>query len=337
MAKYSDIRTAVLDQWSRPEGQDVRYHIKGAPGGGKSDLSRDIVKSHGIPVEDTVELTLSLYDTPDLLGLPDLSGDCSKWKPPFHLAKLAADSFNRKVAMILEEYTDASAPVFNVSCQLLLNNRIGELRFGDGLHIVANGNRTKDKSGANRMPTKAANRLRIKEYETDLNDWCMWALDHSMDVFLIQFLRFKPNLLHNFEPDRETNPTPRAWARVNQINHELPPNIFFDEVRGDVGEGAAAEYIAFRKIASKLPDVESVLLAPDKIDIPNEPSVLYALTGAIAHATTKDNFDRVAKFVARLKPEFQVMCLKDAQILKPEIKQTKAYAEWAVKHGSILL
>jgi hypothetical protein len=65
--------------------------------------------------------------------------------------------------------------------------------------------------------------------------------------------------------------------------------------------------------------------------------VLYALTGALAHKTSKDNFDRVAEYVGRMPADFQVMCIFDAQKLKPEIRNTKAFVQWSVKNANILL
>jgi hypothetical protein len=65
--------------------------------------------------------------------------------------------------------------------------------------------------------------------------------------------------------------------------------------------------------------------------------VLYALTGALAHKVSKDNFDRVTEYIDRMSPDFQVMCIFDAQKLKPEIRNTKAFMQWAVKNSNILI
>jgi hypothetical protein len=175
------------------------------------------------------------------------------------------------------------------------------------------------------------------EFTENIDDWCDWALSNDIDPVMIQFLRFRPDLLSDFNPDRKANPTPRTWQRANLIPTELPTEVFFANVAGDVGEGAAAEYTGFRRIYENLPSVESILMNPAKADVPKDPAVLYALTGALAHKTSKDNFDRVCEFVDRLSPEFQVMCVSDAMKLKPEIKTTKAFISWAVKNSNVML
>ena len=76
---------------------------------------------------------------------------------------------------------------------------------------------------------------------------------------------------------------------------------------------------------------------PAKADVPSDPAVLYALTGALAHRTTKDNFDRVYEYIDRLAPEFGVMCVSDAIKLHPEIKTTKAFVGWAVKNANVMM
>jgi len=149
-------------------------------------------------------------------------------------------------------------------------------------------------------------------------------------------LRFRPNLLSAFDPDKVC-PTPRNWERVNEIPTELPTDVYFSTVAGDVGEGAAAEYTGFRRIYEGLPNIDALIMNPSKGEVPTDPAVLYALTGALAHRVSKDNFDRVAEYVARLKPEFQVMCVSDAMKLCPEIKTTKAFVNWAVQNAKVMI
>lgn len=330
MAKYSDIRSAVLNQWKQPNGNAVRYLIEGAPGGGKSVLCRDIADQIAAK-EDQYEMTLSLYDTPDLMGLPDLSGDCSFWKPPMHLKRLAEASYHRPVVIKLEEFTDATTPVFNASCQLLLDNKLGDLHFGNGLYIIANGNRTQDKSGANRIPTKAANRLRIKEFDTNLDEWIAWSRKAGIRYLIPQFLRMKPEHLYSFDPNRKINATCRSWERVNMIDHDQPEHILFDEVRGDVGDGIAAEYVGFIKIANSLPSKDEILKDPLNAHLPDEPGALYAISGMLSHHATPQNFADVIKYADRMKSVFQVMTISDALEKHPELRKSPAFTAWAAK------
>lgn len=326
--KFSDIKLSIVEQFKTTNG--IVPYIEGAPGGGKSALAKQIGKELGF---DRVEMFYaSLRDPVDLLGTPRNDGEVTRWIPPEELAQLRTG----RNLLILDELSDAVVQMQNGLCGLILERQLGSLHLSPQTHIIATGNRTKDKSGANRVVSKLRGRVRTFEFTENIDDWCEWALDAGIDVVLIQFLRFRPDLLSAFDPER-ISPTPRNWERVNNIPTELPTDVFFANVAGDVGEGAAAEYTGFRRIYEALPNIDGILMNPSKADVPKDPAVLYALTGALAHKTSKDNFDRVSEYVGKMPPEFQVMCVSDAMKLKPEIKTTKAFVTWAVKNSSVMI
>lgn len=331
--RYSHIRTSITEQFKAPQGNRIVPFILGAPGGGKSACARDVVNELGF--ENVIEFTASLRDPVDVLGTPNNAGEYTKWIPPEEFYKLRAGQ--GRCALILEELSDAPIPMQNALCGVIYDRRAGNLQLSDELFIIATGNRTEDKSGANRITSKLANRTRRFDFVENIDDWTEWALEHDIDPVLIQFVRFRPGLLSDFDPNRFANPTPRAWERVNAIPSNLPEQLFFDNVAGEVGEGAAAEFTGFRKIYMALPDVDSILLDPERADVPVDPATLFALTGALARKSTKDNFDRVSKYLNRLTPEFNVMTIKDAIKLQPGIKTSRSFIEWASKNAEVFM
>lgn len=331
--RYSNIKTSVLSQFQVDGGNAVVPFILGAPGGGKSACARDIVQSLGI--ENVVEFTASLRDPVDVLGVPNNTGEYTRWVPPQEFYQLR-DGVGR-AALILEELSDAPVPMQNALCGVIYDRRAGSLKLSDSLFIIATGNRTEDKSGANRITSKLANRTRRFDFVENIDDWTEWALDNDIDPVLIQFLRFRPGLLSDFDANRFANPTPRAWERVNLIPDSLDASLFFDNCAGEVGEGAAAEFTGFRRIYMSLPNVDSILLDPAGADVPKDPATLYALTGALARKSTKDNFDRVSKYLSRMSPEFNVMATKDAIKLQPTIRHSRAFVEWAAANAEVLM
>lgn len=331
--RYSHIKTSITEQFKAPNGHKIVPFILGAPGGGKSACARDVVSELGF--DNVVEFTASLRDPVDVLGTPNNAGEYTKWIPPEEFYQLRAGQ--GRCALILEELSDAPIPMQNALCGVIYDRRAGNLKLSDELHIIATGNRTEDKSGANRITSKLANRTRRFDFVENIDDWTEWALDNDIDPVLIQFVRFRPGLLSDFDANRFANPTPRAWERVNAIPSTLPEQLFFDNVAGEVGEGAAAEFTGFRKIYMSLPDVDSILLDPDRADVPSDPATLFALTGALARKSTKDNFDRVSKYLQRLTPEFNVMTIKDAIKLQPAIKTSRSFIEWASKNAEVFM
>jgi hypothetical protein len=333
--KYSDIKKSIVAQFNVPGGNKIVPFILGAPGGGKSACARETVDELDIPEDRRVEFVSSLRDPVDVLGTPNNNGEYTRWVPPEEFYQLRQGV--GRAALILEELSDAPIPMQNALCGIIYDRRAGNLKLTDELYIIATGNRTEDKSGANRITSKLANRTRRFDFLENLEDWTNWALNNDIDPVLIQFLRFRPGLLSEFDPNRFCNPTPRSWERVSSIPGTLPAELFFDNAAGEVGEGAAAEYTGFRRIYMSLPDIDSILLDPVHADVPQDPATLYALTGALARKSTKDNFDRVSKYLGRLSPEFNVMCTKDAIKLQPSIKHSRSFIEWSSKYAEVLM
>ena len=333
--KYQDIKTSITSQFAAPGGNKVVPFIIGRPGGGKSACARDALRTLGFDESNTVEFTASLRDPVDVLGTPNNTGEYTKWVPPEEFYKLRQGV--GRCALLLEELSDAPVPMQNALCGVIYDRRAGQLQLSDQLFIIATGNSTEDKSGANRITSKLAGRTRRFDFVENVDDWTEWALDNEIDPVLIQFLRFRVNLLSDFDPNRFANPTPRTWERVSLIPADLPEQLFFDNVAGEVGEGAAAEFTGFRRIYLNLPSTESVLLDPAGADVPSDPATKYALMGALAHKATKDNFDRLCAYLERVEPEFRVMTVRDSIKLQPAIKSTRAFVSWASANAEVLM
>jgi hypothetical protein len=332
--KYSDIKRSVLANFEL--GTNLVPFIVGKPGGGKSSLARSIVAELGIDPERITEFNPSLRDPVDIMGLPKTDGDHSSWLPPSEFWRIRDDGTDRPCALIVEEMSDATTPMQNPLCRVLLDRYAGELKLHPKLHIIATGNRTEDKSGATRMTTKLGNRVQTLTFDENLDDWCNWALDNDIAVEMVQFLRFRPNMLSDFDPNRAINPTPRSWEMANQVNTKLPSDLYYSNIAGLVGEGAAAEYTGFKRIFENLPNIDSIILNPSKHEVPTDMPVLFALTGALAHRVSKDNFDRLGEFIDRMPAEFQVMYTLDAKKIDPSIVNTKRFVSWAVKNANVL-
>ena len=310
--KYKDIVVSICAQFDAPQGHKAVPFLVGKPGGGKSSCAREIaahlMKKHGIPEERVVEFNPSLREPSDILGLPDLSGEFSRWIPPqeFYAIRRGQGAS----VLIIEELTDASMDMQNPLCRVILDRYAGQMPLSEELYIIASGNRTEDKSGACRLSTKLANRVRTIQFDESLPDWIEWAQGHDIPAPLIGFLSWKPNLLSDFDPSRAQNPTPRSWEDVARIPTTLPRALFREHVAGAVGEGAAAEYVGFLQIMENLPDYDEVKTHPETAEVPSDPSTMYALACRISEDIDKKTAKSFLAYTARLKPEFEVLILK---------------------------
>lgn len=336
---FADLKSSILAQFSVKNGNKVVPFIVGRPGGGKSSCAREIAealaKEHNIPAERIVEFNPSLREPTDILGLPIMGGECSKWLPPEELYALREGT--GPGVLIVEELSDATMDMQNPLCRVILDRYAGQMKLSDELFIIATGNRTEDRSGASRLSTKLANRMRVLTFEENVDDWIDWAASHGVPAVLRQFIRWRPNLLSDFDPKRPINPTPRSWEDVSRIPDTLPRGVFFAHCEGAVGSGAAGEYCGFLEIYNDLPDYEEIVAHPDTAPVPTNPSVLYAVVAKIIDGVDGKKFSSMYPFIKRMPPEFVVQCCNECRKASVEVQKTKEFRDFCLDNASLIL
>ena len=319
--KFSELYDSIYQQVTSPNGHRVVTFIEGRPGGGKSALTRKLAQSLAeeflIPTERIVEFNASLRDPVDIMGIPMKSGDGShcEWLPPTEFWNLR-DGVGPCI-LILEELTDAPIAMQNPMCRLILDRYAGNLKLSDQLYIFASGNRVEDRSGANRMSTKLSNRMRVLDFEEDINDWVLWAKEENLPEELIAFLQYRPELLCDFDPSRNINPTPRAWENVSRIpdfRNDPHRRKYLRHVQGDVGEGPAREYLAFKRTWKKTLSVKQILADPLHVKLPEALDFQYASVFQLCYYLNADSsfedIDAAFSFISRFTLELQAMALQ---------------------------
>jgi hypothetical protein len=123
---------------------------------------------------------------------------------------------------------------------------------------------------------------------------------------------------------------------VNTRADDLKKTMEYEIYAGAAGKGFAAEFVGFLKIARKLPNPDTILMNPEKAQVPEEPAVVYALCGALARKATDGNFSRVVKYANRLPADFSVLMIRDSISYDPDLAKTKAFINWASEHSEFL-
>lgn len=333
--------------------------VWGPPGIGKSDLIAGIAKENGMELRD---VRLNLMDPTDIKGfpVPDVAKGHMEWLPADFLPHMfiekevivtpakgktpAKTEIQRvpndsKGILFLDELNQAPPMVQAAAYQLLLTRKVGNYELPEGWSMLAAGNRQSDRSNAQHMPAALALRLIHLDMTVNADDWCEWALnnDDSVPVELLTFIRFRPDLLHKFDPQQRVSPNPRSWTFCgNIINKNLPKEVELAMMTGSVGEAEAGEFMAYLEVFRDLPTVDQVMLDPDGTPISDKPSVLFAITGALAQKTTKDCYPRIKKYIDRMNPEWQVVYTKDAMRHDRTLTETKDFQKFAIAHSQLL-
>jgi AFG1-like ATPase len=306
-------------------------YVQGAPGNGKTSLAVAAFDKMGIPRENQIIFRPSLHDPVDLLGVPHVTKGTTRFAPAEMVHRMAAGQWG----LCIDELPQAVVMMQNALAGLMLDRVVGECRLSDGVVMIATGNRTQDKAGANRMVTQLSNRVLTLDQESSTDDWVQWALGANMPMSLIGFIRFRPELLNQFSADRAQNPTERSWEMVGRLPNLSTAHMFI-AAKGLVGEGASAEYCAFRAICDTLPSIDAIRMNPTSHGIPTDPAVLYAISGALSEGATVETFDSLMGFIERLPVEFTILTLKDTVAKCPRVVSTRAFVSWAAKNAGVL-
>ena len=310
--------------------------INGRPGEGKSDACFQIGERQGIPRDRIKRVPLMNFDVVDLTGVPSVNDGFTIFNP----TKIFYD-FREGTGpglIILEELAQSTAHHQMWAGNFVLDRETPTFKLDPEVRILATGNRVQDKAGVKPLLGQLNNRLKHYDIDTSLDDFCAWAMENRVDPLLIAFLRLRPALLNDYDPNRRSNPTQRSWTELSiQTPSNLPKDMYLTACESAVGEGAAAEWVAARDMMHKMPSIDAIRLKPDVTEVPTEPAVRFAVATAMSMSATADSFPRDMTYVGRMPSEFQMVYVTDALRLNPDLHRTQDFVDWSIKNKDIFL
>jgi hypothetical protein len=309
--------------------------IKGAPGVGKSDIVAAASQSAGAELIISHPVT---SDPTDYKGLPGVVNGEAHFLPFGELQSLIRAE--RPTVFFLDDLGQAAPAVQAAAMQLILARRINGHHVSPQVTFIAATNRRTDKAGVSGILEPVKSRFStIIELEPDLQDWIDWALAENLPIELVAFIRFRPNLLHDFKAssDITNTPCPRTVTYAGKLLAAgIPEALQYDAFTGAAGEGFAAEFVGFLRIWKQLPNPDAVLMNPASAPVPEDPATLYALCGALSRKASDQNADRFFAYSNRLPAEFSVMMTRDAIRMTPSLQTTKGFIQWTSAHQDVL-
>ncbi len=264
---------------STRQGHHTPVMLWGPPGVGKSDIVRQTGVRHGAPV---IDIRLSQMEPSDLRGIPFRNGDYVEWAAPAILPD--AQRHGELGVLFLDEITSAPPSVSAAAYQLILDRRLGEYEVPPGWAIFAAGNRQGDRGVTYTMPAPLANRFSHFDVDTHLDDWVGWAYQNTIDERVIGFLRFRPELLFEFDPAHNpvAFPSPRSWEFAHRSLKKFGDHddLLRGALQACVGPAAGIELAAFIESVDKMPDLDDILDGQE-VPVPDEIDLQYAIAAAL--------------------------------------------------------
>ena len=326
-------------------GQHTPVMLWGPPGVGKSQIIAQIADKHRVPL---IDIRLSQMEPTDLRGIPFRLNDRVEWAIPSMLPD--AQRHGPTGILFLDEITSAAPTVSTAAYQLILDRRLGDYFIPDGWAIFAAGNRQGDRGVTYSMPAPLANRFTHYEVEAHLDDWVAWAHGRGIDERIIGFLRFRPDLLFNFDPAHNpiAFPSPRSWEFAHRALKKFieMPVLLRDALQACVGPAAGIEVKAFVDSMDQLPDIDGILQGreshvPAGIDLQYGGAAALVRRAVLAKDTAEGNrvLGNIMHYARRFpQREMGVMLVTDLHrsVGKP-LFAVPEFAEWANSVTDLML
>lgn len=291
--------------------------LHGSPGLGKSDIVRQVAKETNLYLLDE---RIAQADPTDLKGLPGIKDGKATFLPfdNFPTENTPIPEGYDGWLIFLDELPGASPAVQKAAYKLILDRMVGNHPLHPNVRLVAAGNLITDNAFVEEMSTALKSRMVHLELALDVDTWLKWAYESNVNSLITSFITWKKSAaLYTFKPDTEdyTYGCPRTWGMVNEYSkeHSLNPSenpLMPVVVAGIVGNGLAAEFIQYCKLASELISVEDILKDPEGVVIPDSMSATYAIVGALAEQVDADNLEIAYKFLSRLSGPMLVVGLR---------------------------
>jgi hypothetical protein len=304
-----------------------------------------VAQQHGMPV---IDIRLSQMEPSDLRGIPFRVEDRVEWAVPSMLPD--AERHGSQGILFLDEITSVPPSVSAAAYQLILDRRLGAYTVPDGWAIFAAGNRQGDRGVTYTMPAPLANRFSHFEVDINLDDWVAWAYANSMDERLIAFLRFRPELLFEFDPAHNpvAFPSPRSWEFAHRALQKFAdvPDLLTGSLQACVGPAAGIELSAFVDNLDKLPDIDAIVRG-EKVTVPRETDLQYAVAAALVGRAIRarqennaaDIYGNILEFAGSFpQREMGVMLVSDMyRAIGQDIFNVPQFSRWANIVADVML
>jgi MoxR-like ATPase len=321
--------------------------VASSPGMGKSDIIRSIAEIFKLKV---IDFRVSQCEPVDMQGYPGTISDPNinnLYRMTFHIPEYfpietdnIPDGYEGWL-LFLDEFNSGTKQTEAAAYKLILDREVYKHKLHPRCLIAAAGNLTTDRAIVNTQSTATTSRLNHYRMRIDHKVWVDWANAHDIDHRIISLIKFKPEILHKFNPGSNelTFPCPRTWEFASKVikTEEKIDRLTTIRLAGTVGEGAAVELTTYSEIYQNLPTIEQILSNPKSgWKVPKEPSEQYAITTMLAHNCTEKTIDKIIVAINRLPVDFQVITFKDIYKRSPKLKGHPLIKTWIAENSSVI-
>jgi len=308
--------------------------ITGMTGGGKTQFAKTVLRtavanSLGLLPDDIGFVTerLASRDACEVAGvaLPfkDDQGNLTtqNTKPP--LITTIERTGKTHGVLLLDEILQANNDMQKVLGDTLdpSEHSIGGWPLPSGWVVVGTGNRTKDKSGANRLLAHLLDRVLMFELEFCITAWSEWAYANDVHPLIVECAIANSVGDISFFADSvpatdEQYCSPRSAVRASDhltafLNSKGQDAYLNKTIRSllsaNIGNGATEMLCTYAQVRDNVPTERDIRLNPESCILPLDSGYqMLAGHNAIASAYDGDSIGQSFKYILRLRTDLQV-------------------------------
>ena len=337
-------------------GDNRTVLLQGHMGTGKSSLLTTLAAARPDHVPcyfDCTTKDLGDITIPNIAKLDDGTGYVT------YLTNEELGAHNDKpIILMIDEFGKANPAVKNALLRLILERKIGSYTLHPDSIIFATTNLGSEGVG-DLLPAHARNRITVVETKKPTAmEWVEWGNSNGVDHTILGWAKETPEFMQDFRDvpnpddnqyifhpkavDRAAFCTPRslhAASDILQRRDGLDDDTLQAALIGTIGIRAAADFMAFLKLADQLPSLESIKNDPDNATVPTSQAATCMVVFKALSALERDWADAWMKYVNRLDKEAQglfangVRSSKYNKTKQSMIMQNKLFTQWAMDNN----
>lgn len=325
-------------------GKDVTVHVEGSPGIGKSSILWSMAEA--MPDHIPVYIDCADLDLGDL-AMPVINHETKS--TAYYPNERFQLHQGKPLIIMLDELTKANEPVKNMLMPVLLERRLGAVKFHPDTYVFSTGNLATDGVGDS-LKAHARNRITVVQLRNSTDDeWIEWAVENDIAPEVMAWVKQFPHCLAMYQDASQKDNeyiyhprkmqdafvTLRSLAKASPIvkaRHALGYETTLAALTGTIGEAAARDMQAYFSLADGLPSREAIYTAPESAPVPSDPAARVILVLRELVSLKEEHFKAWMTYLKRLPKEQQALFATSvmASSRRAMAASDEDFTKWAV-------
>jgi len=332
---------------------EIRVHVEGEPGIGKSSMMNAIAAKTGIT-------RCAYIDVPNLdlgdIAMPALRHESQT--TTYYPNERFQLHHGERVLIMLDELTKGAEPVKNMLHPLLeeTNPRLGDKTVVEGSIIYSTGNLGSDGVGDTRKAHTIGRQTTVRMRKPTSEEWIHnYAVNAGVSGAVIAWVTNTPQCMASyldagqeenhyiFNPKRPAKAyvSPRSLSRVSPIvkrRRDYSENTLLAAMIGTIGEQGARDLSAYIAYQNDIPPWKDIIDNPRAARVPDSPGATAVLVFGAIQRVEAESIDAFMSYLDRLDTQWQAtFCLTLAKSNKQHVGfRNSTYKNWLLQNQDLL-